>query len=486
MPEFGAMTVSQEKKFLDPIRLSVLMPVYNERFLVEAAIRRVLAFRHPMVREIELIAVDDGSSDGSREILRRLAAELPALRLFEQPRNQGKGAAIRRAIREATGELSVIQDADLEYDPQDWAQLLKPFLELDADAVYGSRFLTSEYHRVLTFWHTMGNRFLTLLSDFMTDLDLTDMETCYKMVRTELLKSIPIRSTDFSIEPEITAKLAKRGAVIYEVPIRYAGRTYQEGKKISARHGWRALWSILKWKVIDDIFQEDEYGSEMLNNLSHVHQFNRWTAEAIAPELGSRVLEIGAGVGSITVHLLPRSRYVVSDVNPHYLAFLRNLALGKPYLDVRRLDVLDGDAFAPLAEQFDTALCLNVLEHLADPERALSSLHTALELGGKLIVLVPQGPWLYSALDEAVGHARRFSRPEIVALVRGAGFDVVSARDFNSLALVGWLVNGALLRRRRISAVQLKLLNTLTPYLKHADSAFPWQGLSLMVIARKR
>jgi glycosyltransferase involved in cell wall biosynthesis len=474
-----------EKRFREPIRLSVLMPVYNERFLVEAAIRRVLAFRHPMVTEVELVVVNDASTDGTTEILRRLAAELPGIRLHEHARNQGKGAAVRRAIAEATGELSVIQDADLEYNPEDWASLLQPFLESDADAVFGSRFASSEYRRVLYFWHTQLNRFLTLLSNLMTDLDLTDMETCYKMVRTELLKSIPIRSNDFSMEPEITAKLAKRGAVIYEVPIRYAGRTYREGKKISARHGWTALQAILRWKVIDDIYQKDEHGSEILNSLNNVHQFNRWTAELLADDIGSSVLELGAGIGNLTIQFLPRTRYVATDINPNALDFLRNFAVGKPYLEVRRLDLLSRRDFAGLAAQFDTVLCLNLLEHLDDPLSALCNAATALAPGGKLIVLVPQGPRLHGSLDRAVGHTRRFRRGELVDLFREAGLRLTSVRDFNRAAAPGWYWNSRVLRRQRVSLSQLKIFNTLCPYLARIDAHLPWPGLSLLAIGTR-
>lgn len=477
-------TDDDAKRFIDPITLSVLMPVYNELFLVEAAVRRVLAFRHPMVRALELVIVDDGSTDGSGEILRRLAAEHPAIRLFQQP-NGGKGAAIRRAIAEATGELSVIQDADLEYYPEDWRLLLQPFFEGDADAVYGSRFASAEYRRVLYFWHTLLNRVLTGLSNAMTDLDLTDMETCYKMVRTELLKSIPLRSNDFSLEPELTAKLAKRGAVIYEVPIRYAGRTYREGKKISARHGLTALAAILRWKLIDDLYEKDEHGSESLISLNNVHQFNRWTAEQIGPEVGSRVLELGAGIGYHTVHLLPRKRYLASDVNKHALAYLRNLAVGKPYFEVARIDVTERPPFERLAGQFDTVLCLSLLEHLADPRAALENAKLALEPGGRLIVLVPQGPWLHSSLDRAVGHQRRFECAELRALLENAGLHVASIRDLNRLAVPGWLVNGRVLERERVSRVQLKAFNTISPYLGGLDRLLPWSGLSLLAVAVK-
>src|SRR5689334_15500023 len=235
------------------LRLSVVIPVYNERFLVRELVERVLAVDVPGIRELELVIVNDGSKDGTTEVLRQLAAEHPhRLRLFEQ-HNQGKGAAIRKGIAEATGDLIVFQDADLEYDPRDYARLVRPFLEDGADVVYGSRYLPAGRRRVLNYRHTLGNRFLTGLSNWFTDLDLTDMETCYKMFRTRLLKSIPLRSNDFAIEPEITAKVAKRECRVFEVPISYLGRTYREGKKIGWRDGFKAVSAMLRFWAVDDL-----------------------------------------------------------------------------------------------------------------------------------------------------------------------------------------------------------------------------------------
>ncbi len=199
---------------------------------------------------MEILVVDDGSKDGSLEILRRVAAEYPdRIRLLEQGKNQGKGSAIRRGIAEATGDLILFQDADLEYDPRDYPRLIRPFLEDGADVVYGSRFLPSDRRRVLYFRHSLGNRFLTTLSNWFTDLNLTDMETCYKVFRAPLLKSIPIRSNDFAMEPEITAKVAKRECRIFEVPISYLGRTYREGKKIGWKDAVKALRTMVKYRL---------------------------------------------------------------------------------------------------------------------------------------------------------------------------------------------------------------------------------------------
>jgi SAM-dependent methyltransferase len=437
------------------------------------------------VSELELIIVDDGSNDGTSDILRAMAARHPEIRLFCQAENRGKGAALRVAIQAATGDLSVVQDADLEYFPEDWGQMLRPFLETTADAVYGSRFIWSGYRRVLYYYHTLGNRLVTALSNWMTDLNLTDVETCYKMVRTELLKSIPIRSNDFSIEPELTAKLAKRGAVIYEVPIRYAGRTYQQGKKIGWRHGLTALLAIMRWKLVDDLYHRDERGAAILSSMSHVQRFNRWMADLLMNEVGDSVLEIGAGIGNLTIHLLPRPRYVATDINPYHLGYLRNLAFNRPYLEVRRLDLVQAADFMALTGQFDTVLCLNVLEHVPDEAAAWRNIYSALRPGGRAIVLVPQGRWLYSSLDDELEHMKRYEKSELAEAVRGAGFELVSLRDYNKAGVPGWFVNGRLLKRRHFSLLQLKIFNTLTPLLRYVDAYAPWHGLSVIAVARR-
>src|SRR3979490_963827 len=219
------------------MKLSVVMPVYNERATLREAIRRVLAV--PI--DIELLCVDDGSHDGSREILEELQLKHSQIRALLQPYNMGKGAALRRGIQEATGDFVIIQDADLEYDPAEYPQMLEPLIQGKADVVFGSRFLGSAPHRVLYFWHSVGNRLLTLLSNCLTNINLSDMETCYKAFRREVIQAIPIEEDRFGFEPEITVKVARRKLRFYEWGISYSGRTYEEGKKIGWRDGRRAL-----------------------------------------------------------------------------------------------------------------------------------------------------------------------------------------------------------------------------------------------------
>jgi len=229
------------------MKLSVVMPVYNEQSTLAEVISRVLA----VALEIELICIDDGSTDTSREILSHLQTAHPQIRVLLQPENMGKGAALRRGIQEATGDFVIIQDADLEYDPSDYPALLHPLLEGKADVVYGSRFLGSGPHRVLYFWHSVANWILTLISNALTNMNMTDMETCYKIFRREILQSIPIEENRFGFEPEITVKIAKRHLRVYEVGISYWGRTYEEGKKINWKDGVRALFCLLKYTITD-------------------------------------------------------------------------------------------------------------------------------------------------------------------------------------------------------------------------------------------
>ena len=227
------------------MKLSVVMPVYNESATLRTIVARVLDVPLP----IELLCVDDGSKDGSREILAELASEYPALRVLLQPHNMGKGAALRRGIQEATGDYVIIQDADLEYDPQEYPLLLEPLKQEKADVVYGSRFMGGAPHRVLYFWHSVGNRLLTLMSNCITNLNLTDMETCYKVFRREVIQSIPLEENRFGFEPEVTVKIAKLHLRVYEVGISYSGRTYEEGKKIGWKDGFRAIWCLAKYSV---------------------------------------------------------------------------------------------------------------------------------------------------------------------------------------------------------------------------------------------
>lgn len=227
------------------MKLSVVMPVYNECSTLRPMIERVLGV--PM--EIELLCVDDGSRDGSREILGELEKQHAQIRVFLQPSNMGKGAALRRGIQEATGDFVIVQDADLEYDPTDYPQLLDPLLAGKADVVYGSRFMGGGSHRVLYFWHSVGNWLLTLISNCLTNINLSDMETCYKVFRRNVIQAIPIEENRFGFEPEITVKVARRNLRIYEVGISYSGRTYEEGKKIGWKDGFRALYCLFKYSL---------------------------------------------------------------------------------------------------------------------------------------------------------------------------------------------------------------------------------------------
>ena len=235
------------------MKLSVLMPVFNEANTLEESIRRVRGVDFPK----EIIAVDDGSTDGSREILKRLEAEvrqkdasLNDFKVVFQPNNQGKGAAIKTGLAHVTGDIVIIQDSDLEYDPRDYAKLLDPILAGHADVVYGTRFSGGGPHRVLFFWHSLGNRLLTLFSNALTNLNLTDMEVGYKVFRAEVIQGMKLESNRFGFEPEITVKIARQGCRLYEVPISYHGRTYAEGKKITWKDGVAALYCLIRywWK----------------------------------------------------------------------------------------------------------------------------------------------------------------------------------------------------------------------------------------------
>jgi glycosyltransferase involved in cell wall biosynthesis len=466
--------------------LSVLIPVYNERHVVDESVRRLLALEHELINKLEVIVVDDCSMDGTSEILHRLASEDSRITLIRHEQNKGKGAAVRTGIALATGDITIIHDADLEYNPEDIPALLAPFAKEGADAVFGSRYLPNPYRRALMYRHTMMNRSLTFICNWFTNLHLTDLETGYKAINTTLLKSIPLRSNDFRFEVEIAFKLAKRRAVIFEAPISYAPRSYQEGKKIGATDGLRALRAILHFWMVDDLYREDEYGSHILVGLEHTRRFTVWMGDTLRPYVGNRVLEIGAGIATLTNQFIPRELYVASDVNPNYLHYLRSYSVGKPYFRVMRIDASKRSDFDGLEDVFDTIIMVNVLEHVPDGLQALRNLRSALKPGGRVIIVVPQHPALSGTLDEALEHRERYVIDGLRQSLDGAGFHVEKVFDFNRTAVPGWWLNGKLLRRTKFSRLQLKVFDTIMPLVRRIDRLVPWGGLSLIAIAVKK
>ena len=458
------------------MRLTVVIPVYNERPTIEEILRQVRAV--PIDKEI--VVVDDCSTDGTREFLQQLP---PAsdLRLFLQEKNQGKGAAVRRGLLESSGEVVVIQDADLEYDPQDYLKLMEPIDKELADVVYGPRFLGWP-RRVLRFRHQMGNRILTWMSNLATDLNLTDMETCYKMMTSQVAKSLRLRSDRFGIEPEMTAKIARLGFRVYEVPISYHGRDYWEGKKIGWKDGVEALWTILKYAFVDD--EENEHaGYRILQRMQRVSRYNAWMWSQLEPYIGQRVLEVGSGVGNMTRFMLQRDRLIATDLNEMYLHILRQLCGVYRHVTVTRFDLSAVPQFAD--ERLDTVVCLNVLEHVKDDALALRSLHRVLEPGGRLVLLVPAVRALYGSLDRALEHHRRYSRDELLGKLRDAGFEIEKSWFFNLLGVAGWYFNSRVLKRVTFPPMQLALYDRLVPIFR-LESRFRLPvGMSLIAIARK-
>src|SRR5436190_7021144 len=462
--------------------LSVLIPVYNESRTLRTIVKRVLA--SPISLPMELVCVDDGSRDGSPEILDELAAADPRIRVFRQPANMGKGAAIIAAIQHMRGDIAVIQDADLEYDPSDYPALLAPIVEGKADAVFGSRFASAGQRKILLYWHGVANKTLTWMTNVLNDINLTDMETCYKAVRADVLKQTPLHSDRFGIEPELTTKLAQWNIRLYEVPISYHGRTVAEGKKIGWKDAVSAVWTLFKYRFLDDRFTTHD-GYSVLQSMRRARGLNRWILEQFRPYLGQRVGEAGCGIGNFTELLLDRERLVCVDNDPLYvemaswrLGHLENVrALGR--------DLSDPAAYVELVpERIDTIVCLNVLEHIAPDEQVLRAYYDLLEPGGHAIILVPAHMWLYSPCDEALGHVRRYSNTELHSKMQAAGFEVVMMEEFNRMGVPGWYLNKQL-GRRDLNPRQMRLFELLLPVAKGMEALKLGRGLSLIGVGRK-
>jgi SAM-dependent methyltransferase len=467
------------------MKLSIVIPAFNERHTIAHIVERVVAANIGAI-EKELIVVDDASVDGTREILRDLHVR-QVIRAVYHEQNLGKGAAVARGFREATGDIVLVQDADLEYNPSDYPVLLRPILDGDADVVFGSRFLGSPRgHRVLYFWHAIGNKLLTFISNAFTNLNLTDMETGYKVMRREVADRLDLRSQRFGIEPEITSKVARLGVRVYEVPISYRGRTYAEGKKIGMIDAVQALWTIVRfarWEA-----PADDIGAVTLRRMARLAPYNAWLDERFHHFLGDRILEVGSGVGNQTRYFVDKRRVIASDIEPHYVRELQ--AKFGHHSNVRlasfRFPLTDASRDELRREELDTVVCLNVLEHIEQDVVTVNDFASVLQSGGRLVLLVPAMPALYGSLDIHLNHFRRYDRDALRDLVTRAGFDVQTIRYLNRPGVFGWWLNSRILRRRVLPRVQLAAFGWIQPLLRWEERANPSFGMSLLVLATKR
>ena len=468
--------------------LSVVVPCYNEAATVSELLRRVLA--SPWVSEV--VCVDDGSTDGTADVVRGLSD--PRVRLFEQPINLGKGAALRRGFQEVTAPFVIVQDADLEYDPSDYEQVLAPLLAGEADVVYGSRFRGSGANRVLYFWHAVGNRFLTTASNMLTNLNLTDMETCYKAFRREVIQSIEIEEDRFGFEPEITAKIARGGYRVFEVGISYSGRTYEEGKKIGWRDGVRALYSVIRYSSLiprgaapqgPADFDESELElAGVLDSLQDADNYAEWIYALCEPHLGSEVLEVGAGVGELTERLAPGRFVTATDLSRRCIGELEERFRGAANVDVEHADIA-----STLAKQrrFDSVVLVNVLEHIEDDFGALRDLAQLLKPGGRLIVFSPAFQGLYGEFDHKVGHYRRYRRSQLITLADRAGLRLVEARYVNVLGAFIWWLFVRRLGQTRPPGWPVRTWDRFAiPLLQHLEAGRdPAIGQSVVLVAER-
>lgn len=457
------------------MKLSVLMPVYNETKTLRTIVAKVLDA--PIDLDLEIVAVDDCSEDDSLEILESLADEDSRVRVIAQPVNMGKGKAVRTAIDAMSGDIAIIQDADLEYDPNEYPIVLAPLIEGCADAVYGSRFAASERRRVLFFWHSLGNKLLTLLSNMANDLNLTDMETCYKAVRADVLRRLRLTSDRFGLEPEITARLAQWGARIYEVPISYHGRTYAEGKNIGWRDGVEAIWLILKFKYFDNR-ATDEDSDVTRQSLGRAPRFRRWVLSWYGDKIGPSILEVNAGPGHTTSHLLGADSLVVTDEDPVHLETLR-----RGFGHLENLTVLSDPEYRAQDLGVDTAILFDGLQRVDEPKQLLSDVAAKVKSGGHVLIQVPAGPELFGPADEAAGHLRRFDRQELVETIAGAGLKLLSVEERNKVGALGWRVHHAL-GSGRITRSRARAFDLIVPLANALDPVLPISGLSLTAVAR--
>ncbi|MDD5746575.1 MAG: bifunctional glycosyltransferase/class I SAM-dependent methyltransferase [Candidatus Omnitrophica bacterium] len=454
------------------VKLSIVIPVYNEINTILELVRQVQDEKHPK----EIIIVDDNSQDGTRELLQQLRAD--NIKVLYNPVNRGKGYCLRQGFQQATGDIVIIQDADLEYYPDEYGILISKIVEGKADVVYGSRFLGA--HRAFHFYHYVGNTVLNLIANIALNTNLTDLMTCYKAFRTPLIKSLVLKADRFGIEPEITAEIFKSGYKVYEVPISYNGRSYDEGKKIK----WTDFFACLYW-LFRSVFRGIDVGKDTLLRMTLMKNNNKWTYSKIQPYLGKKILELGSGIGTFSKFLVGRGREVtLTDINPEYVNHLQSRFTSNPAVkvlnaDAQKINELVGEA------RFDTAVAINMLEHVENDGQLIGNLKKILLKNGRLIIIVPAHKWLYGMFDKNLKHYRRYEKEPLQDLLEREGFDVEKIEFMNALSALGWFFHFRVLGKKRIPASSAVIGDKLIPLIAFIERYIRFRfGLSLFCVAR--
>ncbi|MBV8569538.1 MAG: glycosyltransferase [Acidobacteriaceae bacterium] len=472
---------------MQSVRLSILIPVYNEANSIAAVLERIVTansdYFHAEKIAWDVIVVDDGSQDDSYGTVQEFSLANPTvlLRLIRHKTNRGKGAAIRTALAYTHSDFCLIQDADFEYDPAEYPKLLRPLIAGDADVVLGSRTINTVERHPFSFSQAVANRAITRFAGIAAGLDLSDVETGYKAFRTSLAQTVPLHSDGFGLDPELIVQFSKRHAKIVEVPVSYRGRTHEEGKKIGPADAVAAFGAMLRAWLFSGAHTDP--ATDMLVAMSNAKRFNRWMADTISPWVVGEVLELGAGIGNLTVFLSSRQhRYVATDTDCESLHELQSRTRYRPNVTVSLCDFSSPDAIVRFRQSADTVVCLNVLEHVTDDIAGLENIHASLRPGGTAIILVPQGPEVFGSMDEVLNHKRRYTAAELRDKMSAAGFQIAELTPFNRVTWPGWYLNSRLLRRRRLSRLQLRLFDLLVPLWRRIDDRLPWPATSLIAV----
>lgn len=457
------------------MKLTVVIPVYNEENTFLELFRQVVSEKH----QKEIIIIDDFSTDGTRDILKSLPQD-DHLKIIFFNKNMGKGAAIREGFKHATGDIVIIQDADLEYYPDEYENLIKPIVDKKADVVYGSRFLGA--HSVHFFWHFLGNKIINLINNIILNTFLTDMMTCYKAFRLPVLQSLELKANRFGIEPEITAEVFRRGYKVYEVPISYNGRGYEDGKKIKCVDFFKCVYWLLRAN-----YRIQNISHDTLIKMKQMKNNNEWVFKKIKPYIGQNTLELGSGVGTFSNLFAKESKHLlISDINDDNINILKQKFIGNRRITIKKLDAAKVNEHVD-AESFDTVIAVNMLEHIENDVSVLSGVYKVLTKHGKLILLLPAHKWLYGTLDKEIGHYRRYSKDELQQKLTQSGYLIDKIEFINMFSTFGWYLNFKILKKKIMPPSMLGIVDLLIPVFQIFENLIkPPFGLSLFVVAKKR